>query len=219
MRLTPGSLTANAADRPPADGGGASATRQRGFTLLELMMTLTVVGILVGIGVPSMRTMVLNNRLTSLGNDLLASLQHARTEAIKRQSNVVLCATLDPTVANPTCTNGAATGWIVFQDTNGNWQADANEPIIERHPAIDPTVSVRSDGAAIVPFAPSGFALPPGLQVPMRNIVLCDSRGVVAVGATSSARAVIISATGRARVAAQNVDVLNALAATGGPCP
>ncbi len=219
MRLMPGSLTAIAAERLPADGRRASRARGRGFTLLELMMTLTVVGILVGIGVPSMRTMVLNNRLTSLGNDMLASLQHARTEAIKRQSNVVLCAVADSTVANPICTNGAATGWIVFQDTNGNWQADANEPIIERHPAIDPLIMVRADGQAVVAFASTGFALPAGLQVPMRNIVLCDSRGVIASGSTSSARAVLISATGRARVAALQADVLLALAATGGTCP
>ncbi len=194
--------------------------RQSGFTLLELMLALTVIGVLVGVGVPTMRTMTLNNRLTSLSNDMLASMQHARTEAVKRQTGVVLCATLDATVANPTCTNGAATAWIVFQDTNGNWQADAGEPIIERHPPIDPTIFVRSDGTApLISFSPSGFATPGGVQVPMRNIVVCDSRGVVAGGVTSTGRAVVVAATGRAKVVSSLADVTAALAVIGRTCP
>jgi type IV fimbrial biogenesis protein FimT len=218
MRRRPETLTAIATGRLP-HAAGQRSRRRGGFTLLELMVALTVVGILVGVAVPSMRTMLLNNRLTSISNDLLASLQHARTEAIKRQSNVVLCATADSTAANPTCTNGAATGWIVFQDSNGNWQADGAEPVIERHPAIDPAILVRSDGQPVLSFASSGFAAPAGPQVPMRNIVFCDSRGVQPNGANSTARAVVISATGRARVVAAYADVLTALAATGGTCP
>ncbi|MBS0373449.1 MAG: GspH/FimT family protein [Proteobacteria bacterium] len=189
------------------------------MSLLELMMTLTIVGVVVGVAIPNMRTFVLNGRLTSTANDLLASLQHARTEAIKRQRNVVLCATADATVANPVCTNAGATAWFVFQDTNGNWQADAGEPIIEVHPALDPSVMVRSDNSPYVAFSPSGFATPAGAQNPMRNIVFCDSRGVVAQGATSTARAMTISATGRTRISANYTDVTNTLAAIGATCP
>jgi type IV fimbrial biogenesis protein FimT len=188
---------------------------QSGFTLLELITTLTIVGVLVGVAVPNFRTYILNNRLTSVSNDLLASIQNARTEAIKRQGNVVLCATADSTVTSPTCTTGAATAWIVFQDSNGNWQADAGEPIIERHPPIDSAIIVRSDGSPVLSFNASGFATPAGPQVPMRNIVFCDSRGVL----PNTARAVLISATGRGRVSATTADVTAALAATGMSCP
>ena len=215
MRPRPETLPANAPARPTA----GAARRAGGFTLLELMVTLTVVGVVIGVGVPSMRTMMLNNSLTAVSNDLLASLLHARTEAIKRQANVVLCASADSTAVAPTCTNGAANAWIVFQDSNGNWQADANETILERHPAINASILVRSDNQPVVSFASSGFAAPAGPQVPMRNIVFCDSRGVHPSGATSTARAVVISATGRARVVSANTDVLTALAATGGTCP
>ena len=190
---------------------------QLGFTLLELMLTLTIAGIVAGIGVPAMRTMMLNNRLTGVSNDLLASLQHAREEALKFQTNVVVCGSPDSTAAVPTCGNGNG-GWIVFQDLNGNYQVDANETILERHQALDATIFVRADGQA-VQFNPSGFATPPGVVVPLRNIVFCDSRGVVQSGAKSTARGVVVSTTGRARVVSSVADVNAALAVIGGTCP
>ncbi len=70
-------------------------------------------------------------------------MQLARTEAIKRQRTVVVCASANPTAASPTCSYGAFRGWVVFQDTNNNWQADgiATEPVIERHPLLDTTIT------------------------------------------------------------------------------
>jgi hypothetical protein len=94
---------------------------------------------------------------------------------------------------------------------------DTNEPILERHGAIDSTISARADGQAIIAFAPTGFAVP-SAGVAMRNVVFCDSRGVVTLGASSTARAVRISATGRARVVNTVTDVRAALA-TGVTCP
>ena len=71
--------------------------RQSGFTLVELMVTLGVGAILVGLVVPNMRDFMRNNRLSGGVNDMLHSLQVARTEAIKRQNgNVVVCGTASP---------------------------------------------------------------------------------------------------------------------------
>src|SRR5262245_55497890 len=110
---------------------------QRGFTLLELMIALALIGMLLTVAVPSMRTFTQNNRLTAASNDLLRSLQLARSESIKRQLNVVVCASSNPAAATPTCSYGAFRGWIVAQDTNGNWQVDSTEPVIERHELVD----------------------------------------------------------------------------------
>ncbi len=183
------------------------------------MFALAVVGVVVSIAVPNLRSFLQNNRLSSVSNDLLASIQSARTEAIKRQSSVVLCATANPTATIPTCSYGGGTSWVVFQDSNGNWQADANEPVIERHPALDSALHFATDGQAAIAFNASGFATPSGTVRPMRNVVICDSRGVATTGTQSTARALIIAVTGRGRVSAVGSEVSTALAATGGTCP
>jgi len=197
----------------------------RGFTLVELMITLTVASILVGLMVPNIRDFIRNNRLSSGVNDMLHSLQVARTEAIKRQNgNVVLCGTANPT-ANPAalnCDYQTFNAWFVFQDTNGNWQHDNGEPIIERHGFLDTTVTVKTDANdRIVSFSPSGFANPAGVRVPVATIVICDSRGVVQYGNTATARTLLIAPTGRARASSTWNDVkLTALPlVVGGSCP
>lgn len=196
--------------------------RHRGFTLVELMITLTVASILVGLMIPNMRDFIRNNRLSGGVNDMLHSLQVARTEAIKRQNgNVVWCGTANPTAATPTCDYATFAGWFVFQDTNGNWQHDNGEPVIERHDLLDATVTVKTDANdRIVSFSPSGFANPAGARVPVATIVLCDSRSVVRYGTQASARALLISPTGRARASSTWNDVSGtALPLVGGSCP
>jgi Tfp pilus assembly protein FimT len=161
--------------------------------------------------------------LSSASNDLLRSFNLARTEAIKHQTNVVVCAVADPMAAVPTCSYGAFNGWIVFQDgpPSGpptNWQFDAGEPIFERHVLLDPSVTVKKDNDGIEMYGATGFASPAGAKNPTRNILLCDIRGNQAVGTNSVERAVLIAASGRARVSATSTDVNNAAAATGA-CP
>lgn len=199
--------------------------RQSGFTLVELMVTLGVGAILVGLVVPNMRDFMRNNRLSGGVNDMLHSLQVARTEAIKRQNgNVVVCGTASPTAADAamTCDYATFKGWFVFQDTNGNWQHDgAAEPVIERHALLDTTVTVKTDANdRIVSFGPSGFANLSGARNPTGTIVICDERGVLAIGANSTARALFITPTGRARASATYADVYStALGRVGGSCP
>ncbi len=200
-------------------------SRHRGFTLIELMVTVGLVGILLAAVIPNMRTFLRNNQLSGGVNDMLHSIQMARTEAIKRQSgNIIVCGSAaTPSVAATalTCDYATFKGWFVFQDLNNNWQHDAAEPVLERHDLLDTNVTVKTDAnARLISFAPSGFANPAGLKVPMRTLVVCDSRGVLQVGNAATARALFITTTGRARASSTWQDVNNtALPLVGGACP
>jgi type IV fimbrial biogenesis protein FimT len=62
----------------------------KGFTLLELMVTLAVLGIILGLAVPSMRQFILNQRVVNASYDLSGAMQFARSEATKRKVDVVI---------------------------------------------------------------------------------------------------------------------------------
>ena len=199
--------------------------KHSGFTLMELMVTLAVASVLLGLAVPNFRDFIRNSRLTSAANDLIGALNAARTEAIKRQLPVAVCATGDATASPPVCSGGAYTAWVVWVDANNNWIPDnvAAEQVLVRHETLDPSVLVRVDGAetGVVKFRPSGFAADPsGGFVPTSNIVICDVRGSAATsGGTSAARALLITATGRARVTRDKGEIDTALGLIGDTCP
>ena len=101
---------------------------QRGFTMVELMITIVIAGVLLGIGVPNFNSFMKNNRMVSQANDLLADLTYARSEALKRSRNVHICKTSDPKITQPVC-NATATdpwtsGWIIWSDNNNNGALD-----------------------------------------------------------------------------------------------
>ncbi len=104
----------------------AMKNAQTGFTLLELMLVLTIAGIILGFGVPAMGDFIRNARITGAANDVMASLHYARSEAIKRRQAVTVCTSADPLIADPGCdATTVLTGWIVFVDANQNGTRDA----------------------------------------------------------------------------------------------
>lgn len=101
---------------------------QAGFTLLELMITIAVLGILLGVGVPSFMGVIHTNRLATSTNELVTALHAVRTEAIKRGHRVTLCKSPD---GNACTTNGNwSQGWIIFDDPNHNASVDTGETIL-----------------------------------------------------------------------------------------
>jgi type IV fimbrial biogenesis protein FimT len=182
------------------------------------MITLAVAAVLATVAIPNLRSFIQNSRLSSAANDLLRSFQLARTEALKRQLPVAVCASAAPTAPAPTCSYGPFKGWIVFVDTNSNWQVDNGELILERHELIDSSVTVKTDNNGIQQYLATGFASPPGAESPTRNILLCDVRGNQLVGTNSVERAVLITSAGRARVSKAAADVASAAGAAGA-CP
>ncbi|WP_045727374.1 Tfp pilus assembly protein FimT/FimU [Xanthomonas sp. GPE 39] len=83
--------------------------RQRGFTVVELMVTIAILAILVALAVPSFTALMRSNRLTSTANELVAALQLTRSEAVRLNGGVSLCRSADGNA----CAN-AAGNWAQF---------------------------------------------------------------------------------------------------------
>jgi len=97
------------------------ATGIRGFTLIELLTVLAIVAIVLGIGVPNMRSLLQSQRVSVAANDLLASINLARSEAIKRGRRVDLV---------PADGESWNSGWMVFIDEDGDLEPDSDEQVI-----------------------------------------------------------------------------------------
>jgi type IV fimbrial biogenesis protein FimT len=195
--------------------------RSRGFTLMELMIVLTLAAVILALGAPSFGEFRRSNRMAGIANDFLVGLQVARSEAIKRQTSVSLCPSADPAgnLGEPTCTDTSNfSGWIVFADPNDNCQREDSEEILQVGERIDTATnpSTRTTSAAdttCISFAATGFARPePGeATATVRHLVFCDGRGNdVAPGTDlSSARGVELTVTGRARITRDIAEIDN----------
>jgi len=179
--------------------------RQTGFTLIELMVTVIVLAVLLGIGVPSFRDFLRNSRITGATNDIVTDFNVARSEAVKRRVPVTVCKSQDGATCDADDTD-PFTRWIIFVDDadpaaasadDGNGEVDGTEAVL-RQRAIDDsiTVTVNASGRRMV-YLPTGFPNN-ALANTVSQFVLCDDRGnVVSVGGVSAARAVTVSTTGR----------------------
>ena len=181
-------------------------SRTHGFTLPELMITLALAAVILGIGAPSFQQFRLNNRLSNTANDLLSVITVARTEAIKRQRNVAVCRTDTPASTDPKCSATSTAGFIVFDDADGNCVrgAQASEPLISAR-SFDTSLTnnalrVKTDGNCLQ-FGPSGFRNDFGAQT-LNHISVCDDRGLGKLPgqSVSGGRGILITKTGRARV-------------------
>ena len=150
--------------------------QQRGFTFLELMITLTVAAILSTLAFPSFVTMTKNNRLTTQANDFILALNLTRSEAVKRGTSVTI------TLISGSWTNG----WTV-EDAAGNDLriGDAlQDSMVLTNDNTNTTITYSSSGtAAGTPTAAPG------------NFDLCDDR------TGEIGRQISISTTGRVSVA------------------
>jgi type IV fimbrial biogenesis protein FimT len=193
--------------------------KQTGFTLIELMFTIVVLAVLLGIGVPNFRDFVRNSRMTAGANDLLADVNLARSEAVKRRVPVTLCKSTD----GATCSDASDTTpfrrWIVFVDDANPAAASGNDGngTVDTISAQIPTAT--NVGRRIV-YRPSGFPNA-GDAARLERVLLCDSRGsAISAGGMTAARGVSISATGRAVVSRDKAKIDAATTSGGfGGCP
>lgn len=180
--------------------GLAAAWRVGGFTTIELLVVIAIAAVLAMVGAPSFSTFMNNSKLSATSSQLLNELNMARSEAIKRNSRVLVCVRNAAGTDCGTGTNWAA-GWLVCYDnetesTPGNGIADGKcdvppangsnpNPMILQ-PALTNAVTVTGSAAAIR-FNPNGSQGASGA-----------SAATLTVGLTSatSTRTVTVAATG-----------------------
>jgi type IV fimbrial biogenesis protein FimT len=169
-------MSMNGALRPQQPREGHPSL-QDGFTLIELMVTLMVLAILIGIAVPSYRDASLSSRLTAYANDLVASTQLARSEAIKRNSPVRLCASED----GATCAVDVDwnVGWIVI--TSGDAVLQRQEPVSAEFRFIE------AGGATELVFPAAVVGVTPASFTVCRADPVGNQERVVTVTASGSA--------------------------------
>lgn len=104
--------------------------KSKGFTILELLMVMLIVGILAAVGTSSFKYVTTSNRISSEINGLLGDMQFARSQAIKTGTAVTVCPSADAS----TCTGNStwSAGWIVFLDFNGNGSVDNGVDLVIR---------------------------------------------------------------------------------------
>ncbi|HXD37079.1 MAG TPA: GspH/FimT family pseudopilin [Rhodanobacter sp.] len=137
--------------------------RPRGFSLLELMITITVMAILLAIAVPSFRDVIHRNQVSSASNAILASVSYARSEAITRGQLVYMC----PGDKTAGCTAGGTVydqGWIVYTAPAGAASVGqayaAASSILLRSTAAQTNVSIEAKNGSIVTFGQQGQLKP-----------------------------------------------------------
>lgn len=164
-----------------------------GLTLLELIVTLTVVGILLTIAVPNLNALLQGQATATTADRFALMLAYARQEAVTRCRRVVLC----PSVDGETCVTGSGRweeGWIVFIDEDEDFIRSSEEELLRVGNPGSAATTLRTsanfrDGLAYLPLGNSRGQT--GLATGTFRV--CDSRGA------DSGISLIIARGGRVR--------------------
>ncbi len=133
---------------------------EQGFTIIELMLAVTVMGILLAIGIPSFTEFVRNNQMVAQTNQFIGGLSYARSESIRSAAVVTLCPTTTPNVTGATCSNTPnwETGFIAFRDVNANNTREvATEEIVQAFGPAAEQITIRSTNRNYVRYLATGM--------------------------------------------------------------
>lgn len=159
---------------------------QKGFTLIELMITIPIAAILLAVAVPNLRDFLVRAALSSQSIDFMSDLALARSEAAKRGSRVTVCISANGTTCSSPGTDWAG-GRIVFVDAPVYGTVDGGDTILKvSNPNTTGNTVVSTFSTGFVQYLGSGVT---NLAGAANTVTICKS------GQTGSV--ITISATGR----------------------
>jgi type IV fimbrial biogenesis protein FimT len=160
--------------------------KTRGFTLMELMFTLLIASILLGVGIPAFRGMTATSRITTQSNDFVAAITFARSEAIRTNANVTLCRVSDE--SDTTCNAGLA-DWGAWALRNAAGNVIRRGVVNTYGGAVVVSSNLTLDR---IVFSSDGLARTGGVLVSNRSFTICTN-----YSATDNIRRVDIGAGSR----------------------
>ena len=166
-------------------------TDSKGFTLLELIIIIAILGITTALAVPGLREMISNNRIQSNASDFVAALQFAKAEAVARVNPVTLCKSANLT--DCAADGDWQQGWIVFSDDNGDAVVGADDEVLLNHEALNANITFGGTAGVTnsITLRQSGTSSITTVEV----LIICDDRGF-----DRNSRGILITITGRGSV-------------------
>lgn len=164
----------------------AAMSLQRGLTLVELMFTIFIMAVLAMLSIPSWRDASLGSRLTATANSLHGSIQIARSEAIKANTPIKLCASSD----GATCAAGGDwdQGWIVVRELLDEDGDVVDTDVLQSEPAQTNSFKVvEASGLLSLDFQPIGVGASAASFTVCREEPVGNQERLISVTATGSA--------------------------------
>ncbi|MDH5190313.1 MAG: GspH/FimT family pseudopilin [Gammaproteobacteria bacterium] len=175
----------------------------KGFTLIELMVSLAVMAIFLTMAIPAFTDVIKNNRLVSQTNSLVADINLARSEAVKRGVQVILCRSANSTAAVSSLACGGiaqtwTTGWFVFASGDSNTTFTAGtDTLIKRSEIARKGVIIKTNASGDSSLAYNADGTNGNSSTVL--FALCDDRG------NTKGREIQIINTGRPRLTSENI--------------
>lgn len=162
-----------------------------GFTLMNLITTLSILMVVISSVVPGLKRTLANQDLTATSNQILGGIILARSEAIKTNDRITMLSE-----------DGNWTqGWSIFIDRNNNGLRESDESLLLENTALSPGLSLKGNNPvkSYVSYVGNGQAERTSGAIQMGTLMLCDQDN-------DMARAIIISSSGRARISKESKD-------------